>query len=205
MRPRITVFFDYVCPYCLLAEGTIDDVARAYGLEVEWKPFELRRYPAPTLRPEDPYLPTVWERSVYPLARRLGVPIKLPSISPQPHSHTAFEGLVHARAHGKAGEYNRRVLRAFFQEDKEIGDVEVLTALAGEVGLDTVEFRSALLDRRYERAHQEALAEAEAARIEAVPTVIVGRQRIAGTPDRDQLAAMAAAAIAEAEAAGDPT
>jgi predicted DsbA family dithiol-disulfide isomerase len=198
--PRVNVFFDYVCPFCLLAEGAINEVGREYGLEVEWKPFELRPYPTATLRPEDPYLPSIWSRAVYPLARRLGVPIQLPSISPQPYSHPAFEGLVHARAHGRADEYNRRVLRAFFQEDLDIGDIEVLTRLAAELDLDPVEFRDALRDRRYERAHQEALAEARAARIEAVPTVIVGSYQIAGTPGRKQLVDLVETALADAKA-----
>jgi predicted DsbA family dithiol-disulfide isomerase len=199
MKPKITVFFDYVCPYCLLAEDTITQVAEEHGLEVEWKPFELRPYPTPTLRPEDDYLPTVWNRSVYPMARRMGVPIKLPTISPQPYSHTAFEGLVYARERGREREYNDRVLRAFFQEDRDIGDIDVLTDLAGELGLDRAGFRAALEERRYEREHREALAEAEAAAVEAVPTVLVGAYRFAGVPTRVQLTNLVVKALADAD------
>lgn len=53
-------------------------------------------------------------QSVYPLARKMGVEIKLPSISPQPYTHLAFEGYQYAKEHGLANEYNDRVLRAFF-------------------------------------------------------------------------------------------
>ncbi len=60
-------------------------------------PFELREYPTPTLRTEDEYLPRIWKRSVYPTAERLGVPIKLPSISPQPYSRLAFVGFQFAQ------------------------------------------------------------------------------------------------------------
>ena len=31
--------------------------------------------PSPTLRPEGSYLRRAWEQSVYPIARRMGVPI----------------------------------------------------------------------------------------------------------------------------------
>ncbi|HEV3255395.1 MAG TPA: hypothetical protein VG013_00815, partial [Gemmataceae bacterium] len=48
--------------------------------------------PHPTLRPEGDYLQRAWQQSVYPLARQMGVPIKLPPVSPQPHTHLAFEG-----------------------------------------------------------------------------------------------------------------
>src|SRR5438270_10477069 len=106
-------------------------------------PFELRPEPQPTLRPEGEYLRRAWSQSVYPLARRMGVPIVLPPVSPQPHTDLAFEGYQHAREHGRVNEYNHRVLEAFFAEGRDIGEVGVLTDLAGEVGLDMVEFKAA--------------------------------------------------------------
>ena len=82
-------------------------------------PFELRPEPQPTLRPEGDYLQRAWQQSVYPIARRMGVPINLPPVSPQPHTHSAFEGYQFARGHGKGNDYNRRVLEAFFVEEDD--------------------------------------------------------------------------------------
>ena len=76
-------------------------------------PFELRPEPHPTLRPEGDYLRRAWSQSVYPIARQMGVPINLPPVSPQPHTHLAFEGYQYAREHGKGNDYNHRVLEAF--------------------------------------------------------------------------------------------
>ena len=90
-------------------------------------PFELRPYPNETLRPEGDYLQRACRQSVYPIARRMGVPIKLPAVSPQPHTHLAFEGYQDARENGKGGnDYNHRVLKAFFFESQDIGDIGVL-------------------------------------------------------------------------------
>ena len=69
-------------------------------------PFELRPYPNETLRPEGEYLQRAWTKSVYPIARQMGVAIKLPTVSPQPHSHLAFEGFQYANEHGRGNEYN---------------------------------------------------------------------------------------------------
>src|SRR5215207_6009667 len=107
-------------------------------------PFELRPHPTETLRPEGEYLQRAWRQSVYPIARRMGVPITLPAVSPQPHTRLAFEGFQYAREHGKGAEYNARILEAFFVEGRDIGDVGVLTKLAGEAGLDETEFGDAL-------------------------------------------------------------
>lgn len=184
---KMIVYFDYVCPYCLIAEQTIMDGARENAIEVEWRAFELRPYPNDTLRPEDQYLSMIWPRSVYPMARRLDVPIKLPSISPQPYSHTAFEGMVYAREHDLQDPYNARVLRAFFQKDLNIGDIDVLARIAGEVGLDSDDFRAALVERRHAEAHRAALAQAGADDITSVPTVMFGGRRLPGVPSRAQL------------------
>src|SRR5262245_40459118 len=120
-------------------------------------PFELRPEPHPTLRPEGVYLRRAWEQSVYPLARRLGVVIHLPPVSPQPHTHLAWEGFQFAKEHGKGSGYNHRVLEAFFVEGLDIGRPDVLARLAGDAGLDPAAFREALERRRYGEAHRAAL------------------------------------------------
>lgn len=196
MTVQVTVYSDYVCPYCLLSEGIIEQAVAGKDVEVQWRPFELRPEPAPTLRPETGYLPEVWANSVYPMAERLGVPIVLPKVSPQPYTHTAFEGFFFADEHGKGAEYNAKVFRAFFQEQQDIGQIDVLAGIAREIGLDSAEFEAALRDRRYEPKHQEALRHAvDEVRVRAVPTIVVGDHRINGVPDAADLTAAVDRAI----------
>jgi predicted DsbA family dithiol-disulfide isomerase len=144
-------------------------------------PFELRPYPTPTLRPDGEYLQQAWLRSVYPLAERLGVEITLPSVSPQPYTTLAFEGLQFAREHGLANAYNDEVLKAFFVRSENIGDIDVLTRIAQSVGLDATQFRTALVEHRYAEVHKKLLKHAyEEANIRAVPTFIIGRRKVQG-------------------------
>jgi len=141
-----------------------------------------------TLRPESSYLQRVWKESVYPLARQIGVTIVLPRVSPQPHTGRAFEGYQYAKAEGTAREYTHRILRAFFQEQQDIGKLSVLVRLAKEIGLDPNEFRSALQARQYAEAHREALHYAyDLAGIIAVPTIVIGEQILSGVQDRQTL------------------
>jgi predicted DsbA family dithiol-disulfide isomerase len=154
-------------------------------------PFELRPFPQPTLQPDGDYLQRAWSQSVYPIARQMGVPIKLPTVSPQPHSHLAFEGFQYAKEHGKGNEYNHHVLTAFFVEGQDIGDIGVLTKLAGEVGLDPNEFEEAMRTRKYREAHQQALRHAyEDAGVTGVPMFVIGSHVLTGLQDRDTLAAV---------------
>jgi predicted DsbA family dithiol-disulfide isomerase len=154
-------------------------------------PFELRPEPHPTLRPEGDYLQRAWSQSVYPLARRMGVPITLPRVSPQPHSHLTFEGYQYAREHGRGNEYNHCILEAFFVEGQDIGQIGVLTRLAGEVGLNEREFEEALRTRKYREAHRRALRHAyEEAGVTGVPMFVIGDQVLTGLQDRETLEAV---------------
>lgn len=154
-------------------------------------PFELRPYPNETLRPEGDYLQRAWQQSVYPIARRMGVPIKLPTVSPQPHTNLAFEGYQYAREHGKGNGYNDQVLEAFFVESQDIGDIGVLTRLAGEVGLDEKEFEEALRTRKYREAHQRAMQQAyQKAGVTGVSMFVIGEQVLTGLQGRETLEAV---------------
>ncbi|MER6025303.1 DsbA family oxidoreductase [Streptomyces sp. NPDC001851] len=184
----IKVWSDYVCPFCMLAEGPLHEATRDLDVDIEWMPFELRPHPTPTLRPEDEYLPEIWARSVYPMARRMKVDITLPTVSPQPYTRLAFEGYQYAAEHGKAAAYTPRVLRAFFQENRDIGQLDVLTDIASELGLDAAGFSEALTAGTYTDTHQEALRTAKAYRISVVPTLIIGeRHRLEGVPTAAQI------------------
>lgn len=182
---KVQVWSDFVCPFCMIAEQPLLEAVKASGLhvEIEWMPFELRPYPTPTLRPEESYLQTVWPQSVYPVARRFRVELRLPSISPQPHTALAWQGYQYARLLGRGHEYNDLVLRAFFQEDKDIGRIDVLAQLASRISLDAQDFEAALREGRYRQAHEQALALARAQGVSAVPSFRIGRRRLSGVQE----------------------
>lgn len=144
-------------------------------------PFELRPAPAPTLKPDGDYLQNAWNNSVYPLAAQLGVEIKLPTVSPQPYTNLAFQGLQYAREHGKGDEYNHAVFRAFFQQSRDIGNLDVLMEIAKVVGLDGEDFRSALQNGTYRPAVERLLQVAhEKVGVTSVPTMLIGRRVLQG-------------------------
>ena len=186
MTARIHVWSDYVCPFSLIADEVIGRaIADRPDVEVVHHAHELRPRPAPTLRPEEPYLPDIWRRAVYPLARRHDVPLRLPTISPQPYTELAFRGALYAADHGRAEAYHRRVGNAFFREDLDIGDRAVLARLAGEAGLDPAAYAAALDDPAYAERHRRALAESARLDITVVPTIVIGARRIEGVATED--------------------
>jgi predicted DsbA family dithiol-disulfide isomerase len=139
-----------------------------------WRAFELRPDPVPTLDPNGDYLHRVWGSSVYPLARNLGVEIKLPPV--QPRSRRAHEAAHWARRHGKFREYNDALFRAFFQRGEDIADTNVLTRLAAHMNLQGDDLRGALDNELHLENVLADEREAKKLGLRGVPTLIANRK-----------------------------
>ncbi|EJQ91746.1 DsbA family oxidoreductase [Bacillus cereus] len=188
MTVKIKVYSDFVCAFCFLGTGPLDEVVKEKDVEVEWMPFELRPSPSPKIDPRtQPRVMEAWNSFIYPTARKLGLEIKLPHL--RSYTHLAFEGYQFAKEHGKGNEFHHRVFITHFQEEQSIEDIEVLTKLAEEVGLSHDAFKEALVSRKYRERHQEALRHAhQEAQIMAVPTFIIGDEVIQGFTSKERLA-----------------
>ena len=146
---KITVWSDYVCPFCYLEEPVLERIREEYGerVEIDWRAFELRPDPVPTFDPDGEYLHRVWNSSVYPMAERRGMTLRLPPV--QPRSRTALEAAEFARAEGKFDEMHHALFRAFFEDGRDLADLEVLLEVGASVGLDRDRLRAALTEGRY--------------------------------------------------------
>jgi len=188
MTIKIKVYSDFICAFCFLATGPLNEVVKEKDVEVEWMPFELRPSPSPKIDPRtQTRVMAAWDSFIYPTAEKLGLEIKLPHF--RSYTHLAFEGYQFAKELGKGNEFHHRVFIAHFQEVQNIEDIEVLTKLAVEVGLSQVAFKEALVLRKYRKMHQEALRHAhQEAQIMAVPTFIIGDEAIQGFTSKEILA-----------------
>ena len=143
-------------------------------VEVVWRAFELRPDPVPTLDPQGEYLQRAWQGSVYPLAARLGMTMKLPPV--QPRSRLAHQAAHWARQQGRFDEYNEAVFRAFFERGENIGESDVLVNLAHRLNLDGEGLRDALDSREYESSVLSDEQQAQSLGIGGVPAFVAGRR-----------------------------
>lgn len=144
------------------------------GVEVIWRAFELRPEPVPTLDPKGDYLEKAWRNSVYPLAERLGVTMRLPPI--QPRSRLAHEAAHWARSKGRFDDYHEAIFRAFFERGENIGELEVLMSLASELGLDALSLRQALESGDFTESVLADENDAQLLGVTGVPAFIVERK-----------------------------
>jgi predicted DsbA family dithiol-disulfide isomerase len=176
---RIDIWSDYVCPFCYLELPVLQRLAREHPgqLDIAWRAFELRPEPKPTLDPDGEYLHTTWNRSVYPMAAERGMALKLPPV--QPRSRSAFEAAAFAAAQDRFDAMHEGLFRAFFEEGRDIGQVEVLCDIAAEAGLDRAGLRAALAEGRHTAAVLDDQKLALSLGIAGVPIMVL---RPAGAP-----------------------
>lgn len=144
------------------------------GVEVIWRAFELRPEPAPTLDPKGDYLEKAWNNSVYPLAERLGVTMKLPPL--QPRTRLAHQAAYWARMQGRFDDYHSAVFRAFFERGENIGAIALLTSLAAGLGLPADSLKQALEEKQFEANVLEDERLAAMLGISGVPAFVAERK-----------------------------
>ena len=173
---------DYVCPYCLVGKEALKIALEELGLEAQiaWHPFELTEEPAERVDTYHDEVRKAKYQILYKSCEELGLDMKLPPrVIPRPYSRLAFEGWYFAKDHGKGDAYNDLMYRAYFIDEKDIGDLDVLTELAESVGLEAEAFRNALKDGIYSKKEKDAVAYAKKVmQVKGLPSIYVNEKKL---------------------------
>ena len=139
--PRsIDFYFDFSSPYSYIASEWIDALAARHGRTVVWKAILLgATFQAAELKPPVAY-PIKREYSLHDFersARFAGVPLKNPGKFPIPTQNAArvFWWLA-AQDRGRAAQWARHCLRAYFARGVDLSDAAQLRQLASDIGLE---------------------------------------------------------------------
>lgn len=187
MEPIQPLFFflDYVDPLAYLVErelaaAGIPDV----GSSLRRVPLELRPPPEPLMDPEGREWRDRWELA-YEQARRLGVHLAEPLLLPW--TRKAHELVLHATAKGVGDAAHRAVFNAVFVRGLDVGRVDVLVGLAGELGLDATETKATLDVDRYAADVTAGRDAAARSGVAASPALASGHGTLQGFHNRDAL------------------
>jgi len=140
MSEPLEFYFDFSSPYGYLAAERIDELAAKYGRKVKWRPVLLGvifkatgAAPLTTVPLKGDYAKLDFVRS----ARFMGIPYNPPSRFPLPTQMAARAYYwLHDRDCAMARAFAKAVYRAFFVEDRDVSDPEVVLAIAAAVGAD---------------------------------------------------------------------
>lgn len=188
---KITVFSDYICPFCFIGMETLQKVQPDVPpFTLEWKGFQIHpEYPATGISVEQraaqfgkERYQAIW-RNITAMAEGIGLDMRQPRVLT--NSLLALEATEHAKDEGKASEFSRAMYQAYFQDGHNIGEVEVVLAVAQQVGLDAAVIREHLQAGTYSTRIKTAQQEAHTLGVSGVPTFIVGPAQIVGAQSPD--------------------
>jgi predicted DsbA family dithiol-disulfide isomerase len=173
--PSVAFYYDVVCPYSYLESHVVEGAEDRGELEVEWLPYELRPAPKPLLEVRGDHLRTDWTQTVYRRALERGIEIHLPRY--QPRSTLPLAACLWAQEQGRLRAFKHALYEAFFCEGEDIArDAEIRRA-AERAGLDAAEAVRAAYSPEFGSRLQAIRAQADAAGIGGVPSVLTSDGR----------------------------
>ena len=173
---------DFVCPYCLVAKAALEEALKETGIQAEIRIQPLELTPETKERVDvchDENRRQRYKVLVEP-AKALGLDMKLPpAVCPRPYTRLAFEGMYFAEENGRGGEYSDLAYRAYFEEELDIGEMEVLRGIAVRAGLDGEAFCRALEEGVYTQRVKDAVQYSlEELKVTGVPSIYINGQII---------------------------
>ncbi len=193
---KVTVFSDYICPFCYVGDARLDKLKEHYDLDVEWSFFEIHPDNPAEGKPvsELGYPPEQWQRmmaNLEAMAKKDG--LKLAPRSFTTNSHRAML-LAEAAKDMDAEIFERlhkRLFIAYFVEQKNIGDEEVLREIAREVGIPDDAVDRSFRDKAYERRLDQQQTRAAMLGVQGVPGFLFGKYFVSGAVPVETLIAAA--------------
>ncbi len=172
---KITVYYDYICPFCFIGTRRIEILTKEFNIEdVEWKGIEIHPEIPPqgikrakTLRLKQTL------QNLSEMGEEDDVQIKLPEIVA--NSRLALEASEFAKTKGEFTEFHTGVFQAYFQGGENIGSKDAILKIGERSGLKTGELEECLSGRTQLEKIEENRQEAEKSLVLGVPTFLFGK------------------------------
>lgn len=135
---RVEFFFDYASTYSYLAHKGIEELAARHDAELVFKPMVLGFVFKATGNSMPAAVPAKAAYMVHDVrrwVRHYGLPFHMPSVFPV-NTIRALRTAVAALEEGTFLALHHAVMQAYWANDQDIGDAEVLAAIATAAGLD---------------------------------------------------------------------
>jgi len=190
MALKITMFSDFVCPFCYIGFEVVRKLKPEFNIQLEWRGYQIHpEWPPEGIAVDKARTPTdldarraAWKR-ITAMAEAEGLEIRPPTVFTS--SRAALAACEFARERDKAEDFEARIYRAYFVEGANIGDAALIARLGAEIGLDESEVAEAARSPRFEmRLKNNALA-AHQRGVSGVPTFFLGEYPLVGAQSSD--------------------
>jgi predicted DsbA family dithiol-disulfide isomerase len=187
---RLTVFSDYICPFCYVGHHRLMRLRDEYDLKINWCFIEIHPETSPEGEPVASleYPSEQWNQ----LMQNLEAVAKEEGIAMAEHTFTtnSKDALLLSEAAKEQGrekfyELHEKLFAAFFVDSRNIGDRNILRELAAGSGIDNEAIESAWQDEKYQQRILSSYHAARQHEIQAVPSFIFGERKLTGVVTED--------------------
>ncbi len=168
--------------------GIVDKLKQEFDLAVEWLAFEIHPDTPQAGMLLSTMFPKLDARHMVRHLRDMASPygITFADISRISNSRMSLEAAEFAKEQGMFDRFHGAVFQAYFSQGMDIGDIEVLTQIGHESGLDSDSLVQALKTGKYLPRIEDMRREATRLGVNAAPTFIIDdRDRIVGAQPMD--------------------
>ena len=179
---KLTIFSDYVCPWCYVGQGVVATLMEKHHAQVEWRPFYLR----PDTPPEGMELPNYVKSRMAETNARLkqmanAAGLEMVFATRLPNTRIAHEATEYAREKGRQFEFHRVVFDKFYGRGEDISKWDVLRDASLQVKLDADEMQREVEAGKYTATVNALVKEASQIGVTGVPTYVLNdRDAIVG-------------------------
>jgi predicted DsbA family dithiol-disulfide isomerase len=186
-KPRlsVTVFSDYICPFCYVGDARLDKLRDDYELDVDWCFFEIHPENPAEGKPVEElgYPPEQWKRmmaNLEQMARDDGLALAPRTFTTNSHSALLLAQATRTLAPQAFDGLHKRLFETYFAERQNIGDRDVLRKIAIECAIREDVVEQAWSDPIYEQHLRDQSWRAAQVGVQGVPAFLFGRYMVAG-------------------------
>jgi predicted DsbA family dithiol-disulfide isomerase len=197
---KVTVFSDYICPFCYIGDARINRLRSDFDLKVNWCFLEIHPETSPGGEPVASlnYPSETWARMMSTL-QQMAEEENLAFLEHDftTNSRSALQ-LSEATKYYDAAVFYRlheRLFEAYFSKGENIGDRDCLRRLAGEAGVPDQLVEASWRDQAVDSRLQQYQRAAHELAVRATPTFFIGHQRLDGAVPYRQLLEAAETAV----------
>jgi predicted DsbA family dithiol-disulfide isomerase len=185
---KVIAYSDNICPFCTVGAKRLKKLQQELDFDVEWKAFEIH--------PETPkegmktvkYFPNydmkMMKNHIENFGKDVGIKLNGDILANSKLSLAANE---FAKEKGKFNEFHEAIFKANFEDGENIGDIDVLLAIAQGIGLNKEELSQYLGDQKNLDAIDESSAQAMKLGITGVPSFIINNKIVVGAQSAEVL------------------
>lgn len=183
MKKKVIVYWDYICPFCYIGKLRIDRLQEEFNVEVEWRGLEIHPETpkeGQTLKEMgiNPHYIEMVRENIHKMAKELNLDlIPPPKVS---NSKMALHLAEFVKEKGRFHDYHKEVFKAYWQDEKDIGNPDILFNIIEKIGLEAKDAKKYIEEERGKQKMVEYLKEARKNGIDGVPTFIIGFEIVEG-------------------------